>query len=52
MWGPYLVEPEDKTDRWSRHSLQVFRSLADDPPTGVRVTSGTEARPAPSTRGW
>jgi D-amino-acid oxidase len=43
MWGPYLVEPKDKVDRWSRHSLEVFRSLADDPTTGVRIASGIEA---------
>lgn len=43
MWGPYLVEPKDKVDEWSRHSLEVFRSLADDPSTGVRITSGIEA---------
>jgi D-amino-acid oxidase len=41
--GPYLVEPKDKVDRWSQHSLEVFRSLADDPTTGVRITSGVEA---------
>jgi D-amino-acid oxidase len=43
VWGPYLVEPKDNVDRWSRHSMKVFRSVADDPPTDVRVTSGTEA---------
>jgi D-amino-acid oxidase len=43
MWGPYLVEPKDKVDRWSRHSLEVFRQLAADPATGVRLTSGIEA---------
>lgn len=43
MWGPYLVEPKDKVDEWSQHSLKVFRSLASDPSTGVRITSGVEA---------
>ncbi|WP_069461849.1 FAD-dependent oxidoreductase [Actinacidiphila rubida] len=43
MWGPYLVEPKDKVDRWSRHSLDVFRTLASEPNTGVRITSGIEA---------
>lgn len=43
MWGPYLVEPKEKVDEWSQHSLEVFRSLADDPSTGVRITSGIEA---------
>lgn len=43
MWGPYLVDPKDKVDQWSRHSLEVFRQLATDPATGVRITSGIEA---------
>ncbi len=43
MWGPYLVEPRDKVEQWSRHSLDVFRVIADDPNTGVRITSGVEA---------
>lgn len=43
MWGPYLVEPKDKVERWSRHSLEVFRELAASPATGVRLTSGVEA---------
>lgn len=53
MWGPYLVEPKDKVDQWSRHSLEVFRDLADDPGAGVRLTSGIEAsRDAESLPGW
>ena len=43
MWGPYLVEPKDKVDQWSQHSLEVFRALADVPSTGVRITPGIEA---------
>ncbi|GAB2917199.1 FAD-dependent oxidoreductase [Streptomyces mayteni] len=43
MWGPYLVEPEDKVRQWSRHSLKVFRELATDSGTGVRLTNGVEA---------
>jgi D-amino-acid oxidase len=43
MWGPYLVEPKDKVDQWSLRSLEVFRKLATDPATGVRITSGIEA---------
>ncbi|GGP14166.1 FAD-binding oxidoreductase [Nonomuraea glycinis] len=43
MWGPYLVEPKDKVDQWSRESLQTFRELAAHPGTGVRLTSGIEA---------
>ncbi|MET8829083.1 FAD-dependent oxidoreductase [Streptomyces sp. NPDC004610] len=43
MWGPYLVEPKDKVDQWGQRSLEVFRKLAKDPSTGVRLTSGIEA---------
>ncbi|QNA72043.1 FAD-binding oxidoreductase [Streptomyces sp. So13.3] len=43
MWGPYLVEPKDKVDQWSRDSLAEFETLASDPATGVRMTSGIEA---------
>ncbi|MFF2411394.1 FAD-dependent oxidoreductase [Streptomyces sp. NPDC058092] len=43
MWGPYLVEPKDKVDQWGQRSLEVFRKLAEDPATGVRLTSGIEA---------
>ncbi|MEV5604415.1 FAD-dependent oxidoreductase [Streptomyces sp. NPDC052299] len=43
MWGPYLVEPKDKVDQWGRRSLEIFRQLAEDPSTGVRLTSGIEA---------
>ncbi|WP_406080520.1 FAD-binding oxidoreductase [Streptomyces zaomyceticus] len=43
MWGPYLVEPKDKVDQWGQRSLEIFRELAGDPATGVRLTSGIEA---------
>ncbi|MEV2202021.1 FAD-dependent oxidoreductase [Streptomyces fradiae] len=43
MWGPYLVEPRDKVDRWGQQSLEVFRELAGDPSSGVRLTGGIEA---------
>ncbi|WP_066956829.1 FAD-dependent oxidoreductase [Streptomyces lushanensis] len=43
MWGPYLVEPKEKVDQWGQRSLEVFRELAEDPSTGVRLTSGIEA---------
>ncbi|MFE1229850.1 FAD-dependent oxidoreductase [Streptomyces sp. NPDC058745] len=43
MWGSYLVEPKDKVDQWGQRSLEVFRELAEDPSTGVRLTSGIEA---------
>ncbi|MFC5803302.1 FAD-dependent oxidoreductase [Streptomyces formicae] len=43
MWGPYLVEPKDKVDQWGQRSLEIFRKLAEDPDTGVRLASGIEA---------
>ncbi|QDY76787.1 FAD-dependent oxidoreductase [Streptomyces qinzhouensis] len=43
MWGPYLVEPKEKVARWGQRSLEIFRELAEDPTTGVRLTSGIEA---------
>lgn len=43
MWGPYLVEPKHLVDKWSQRSLEVFRRLAAEAGTGVRVTSGIEA---------
>ncbi|GGW77337.1 hypothetical protein GCM10010350_72960 [Streptomyces galilaeus] len=43
IWGPYLVEPKDKVDQWGQRSLEIFRKLAEDPSTGVRLTSGIEA---------
>src|SRR5262249_18059211 len=47
MWGPYLVEPVDRVRVWSAHTLEVLRQLADDPATGVRLTSGIEASRLP-----
>ncbi|MEU0443706.1 FAD-dependent oxidoreductase [Streptomyces sp. NPDC006186] len=43
MWGPYLVEPWAKVRQWSLTSLDVFRRLAEDGSTGVRMVSGVEA---------
>lgn len=53
MWGPYLVEPKDKVDLWGQLSLEVFRELAEEPATGVRLTSGIEAsRTAEAAPDW
>ncbi|MBC9719361.1 FAD-binding oxidoreductase [Streptomyces sp. TRM66268-LWL] len=43
MWGPYLVEPWHKVREWSLTSLDAFRTIAADPNSGVRMTSGIEA---------
>ena len=42
LWLPYLVEPEQEALRWSSTGLDVLRSLADDPATGVRLRKGRE----------
>lgn len=53
MWGPYLVEPKDKVDQWGQRSLEVFRELAEDSSSGVRLTSGIEAsRTAEAPPNW
>ncbi|MCX4568222.1 FAD-binding oxidoreductase [Streptomyces viridodiastaticus] len=53
MWGPYLVEPKDKVDQWGQRSLEIFRELAQDAATGVRLTSGIEAsRTAEAAPDW
>ncbi|WP_369391115.1 FAD-dependent oxidoreductase [Streptomyces sp. CG1] len=53
MWGPYLVEPKDKVDQWGRRSLEIFRKLAEDATTGVRLTGGIEAsRTAEAAPDW
>ncbi len=53
MWGPYLVEPKNKVDQWGQRSLEIFRRLAEDPSTGVRLTSGIEtSRTAEAPPDW
>ncbi|OLE21418.1 MAG: amino acid oxidase [Catenulispora sp. 13_1_20CM_3_70_7] len=47
MWGPYLVEPIDRVRLWSARTLEVLRQLAEDPETGVHLTSGVEASRRP-----
>ncbi|MGW3974887.1 FAD-dependent oxidoreductase [Streptomyces ardesiacus] len=53
MWGPYLVEPKDEVGQWGQRSLGIFRKLAEDPATGVRLTNGIEAsRTAEAAPDW
>ncbi|MGW5465675.1 FAD-dependent oxidoreductase [Streptomyces sp. NPDC003996] len=53
MWGPYLVEPMEKVEQWGQRSLEVFGELAEEPATGVRLTSGIEAsRTAEAAPDW
>lgn len=48
MWGPYLVEPVDRVDVWSAHTLGVLRELAASSDTGVRLVPGIEASRTPA----
>ena len=41
MWDPYLVEPRDLVDRWSRRTLAELTALSTDEDTGVRLVEGT-----------
>lgn len=42
IWGPHLVAHE-RALGWALRSLAVFRDLAADPRTGVRLVDGVEA---------
>lgn len=48
-WSPYLVEWTDRAQGWAFHTLDVLRTLAAEPRTGVRLVSGIDAarRPIP-----
>lgn len=37
LWGPVFTEPVAETLAWTGDSLRVFRELARDPATGVRL---------------
>jgi D-amino-acid oxidase len=52
MWGPYLVEPRDRVEAWSRRTLDELRSLAATPQTGVRMVAGIEAARRPVEEPW
>ncbi|MDT0483686.1 FAD-dependent oxidoreductase [Streptomyces doebereineriae] len=41
MWDPYLVEPRDLVDVWSRRTLAELTALSTDPDTGIRLMEGT-----------
>ncbi|MFC5724417.1 FAD-dependent oxidoreductase [Streptomyces gamaensis] len=49
VWGPFLVGPQDRVERWGRHSLGVLTALAAEPATGVRLVTGTDAARRPVT---
>lgn len=54
VWYPYRAYPEDRVLRWGARTFEVFRELAGDPRTGVRLREGVELLrgPAPDEPWW
>ena len=46
-WGVHLLSPRGRVAAWSAATLDVLRTLATDPATGVRITAGIEASRTP-----
>ncbi|MFJ1805050.1 MULTISPECIES: FAD-dependent oxidoreductase [unclassified Streptomyces] len=46
-WDPFLAEPADLVERWSKESLLVLRALSADDRTGVRLVEGTHESRVP-----
>ncbi|WP_053752992.1 FAD-dependent oxidoreductase [Streptomyces sp. MMG1533] len=42
MWDPYLAEPSDLVERWSRETLSELVALSPDADTGIRLVEGTQ----------
>lgn len=49
LWGPAFQGPVAKTLAWTEHSLRVFRELAQDPATGVRMAPALTVGELPAT---
>jgi D-amino-acid oxidase len=47
MWDPYLAEPSDLVERWSRTTLSELTELSGDPETGIRLVEGTQETKTP-----
>ncbi len=43
MWGATFMRPAHRAPAWVAHSMEVFRALAEEPRSGVRLLSGTMA---------
>lgn len=52
LWYPYMVEPRELAAAWSATSYRVFKGLAADPSTGVRMVEGTELFPKEHHAAW
>src|SRR2546430_1818631 len=46
IWSPYLVS-HPNVEVWGAQTLEALAKLADDPATGVRMVTGTEASRTP-----
>ncbi|MER6960182.1 FAD-dependent oxidoreductase [Streptomyces sp. NPDC000618] len=46
-WDPFLVEPADLVERWSKETLRVLSALSADDGTGVRLVEGTHQSRVP-----
>ena len=45
LWYPYLAEPPDRVEAWSRTAYDAFEALAGESGTGVRMVEGSVASP-------
>jgi D-amino-acid oxidase len=52
LWFPYRAAPADAVLRWAATSLDVLRSLAENPSTGVRMMAGTVVHRTPEPDLW
>ncbi|KRD24610.1 MULTISPECIES: FAD-dependent oxidoreductase [unclassified Streptomyces] len=46
-WDPFLAEPADLVERWSKETLSLLLELATDDGTGVRLVEGTHESRVP-----
>ncbi|MFH9813827.1 FAD-dependent oxidoreductase [Streptomyces sp. NPDC017230] len=47
MWDPYLAEPGELVERWSRATLSELVALSADAATGIRLVWGTQESRTP-----
>ncbi|WP_225412337.1 FAD-dependent oxidoreductase [Stigmatella hybrida] len=52
IWYPYLASPKERVLRWGQRTLEVLRTLADRPETGVHLVRGTEVFTEPVRDPW
>jgi D-amino-acid oxidase len=45
LWYPYLAEPPDRVEAWSRTAYDAFEALAGEPGTGVSMVEGSVVSP-------